>query len=748
MSSPRVRQYALSLCALLLGCALLAQGAFAQGATGKIIGRVLDATGQPVQAAQVSIDGTNRGNITDPRGNYFINEVPAGLVRVVAQRIGYQTVIVSDQRVLAGQTLTLDFKLEQAAVQVEALVIQGERNPLVPRDQVASKSIVTGETIDQLPLDNATSIILLQPGVVSTNDGRTIRGSRPGEEAVYVDGVLVRRYGTGDVEPLELPTNSLAQVDVTTGGFGARFGEAQSGIINYVTRTGGSRFQGSAALQTDRIAPVDWTNGLTRAELSVGGPISKNLTYFLATVVEGRLRGAPNEGRIAYFPVGVDTVFRVANTTGDSVDIIFPEFQQFKRGEGSPFTQSDEWTGTAKLSYGLGSGNKIDLSYYKNRNQGLSRSSFNPQSTSASVSYEDVLTLGGYFVIAQSAEKALALDVKASYQRDLGVSGNAKPDYFLSHRSPFLGFNLSSPDFLVDWHDYPVTEDLVKAHRSSLIIPDSTQIYPGRTGLSSRQAVEGYNNTLRINPYGIRSGFALFGIDGTGISYSKESRWVLSTALDWQANRYNRVQLGGDYTLIDIRSFGAGLYSGSTTPSLREPRRGALFLTDRLDLGDVVIDGGIRFDYFDARTDYPIVPGFVYNVPDSLKAGCSRWRLTRPVRWAGRIVSSRSRTAAVRLPRPTASADGTLVCKSNWAAEIKKAFSRVSPSASGDGELDVPALVRPQRAGADHHGVVPLAEHGLRAAARTRTRSSGATLSCRAPCSSRPVTVNCSAPVS
>ena len=241
------------------------------------------------------------------------------------------------------------------------------------------------------------------------------------------------------------------------------------------------------------------------------------------------------------------------------------------------------------------------------------------------------------------------MDLKVSYQRDLDLNGNAEPDWFLSHRSPFMGFNLRSPDFLADWRDYPVDEQLVNAHRSALIIPDSTQLYPGRTGLGSRQAIEGYNSTLRVNPYGIRSGFALFGIDGTGIAYSKENRVVLNGAIDWQANRYNRVQIGGDYTFIDIRSFSAPLYSGGGTPSLRQPRRGALFLTDRLDLGDVVIDGGIRFDYFDARTDYSIVPGFVNNVPDSLKAGL--YTLASDTEWqslAGRTVFSRSRIAVVR----------------------------------------------------------------------------------------------------
>src|SRR5688572_8529239 len=261
----RFRRYAL-MSVVPAAAVLLSNGqVLAQGAGGKVQGRVVDAAGQPLPAVSVFVEGTNRGNITNAQGDYFILEVPAGLHRVHAERIGYRSVVVDNQRVLAGQTLTLNFTLEQAAVQVEALVVAGERTQAVPRDQVSSKSIVTGETIDQLPLDNANSIILLQPGVINTNDGRTIRGSRPGEEAVYVDGVLVRRYQNGATEPLELPTNGLAQVDVTTGGFGARFGEAQSGVINYVTRTGGSRFQGNASLMTDRIAPTDWNSGLTRA---------------------------------------------------------------------------------------------------------------------------------------------------------------------------------------------------------------------------------------------------------------------------------------------------------------------------------------------------------------------------------------------------------------------------------------------------------------------------------------------------
>src|SRR5688500_10681783 len=156
--------------------------ALAQASTGKIQGRVVDSqSGQPIAAAQVEVVGTNRGNITNDDGYYFINDVPAGLMDIRAVSIGYQEVVVSDQRILAGQTHTQNFSMAPTAIELEVLVIEGEQNPLVPRDQVTSRAIVTGEEIDNMPIDNSASIIALQPGVISTNNGITIRGSRPNE---------------------------------------------------------------------------------------------------------------------------------------------------------------------------------------------------------------------------------------------------------------------------------------------------------------------------------------------------------------------------------------------------------------------------------------------------------------------------------------------------------------------------------------------------------------------------------------
>ena len=204
--------------------------------------------------------------------------MPPGLQDVRATSLGYRESVIEAQRILAGQTTTLNFELEQTAVELQALVVQGERNPLVPRDQMATKSIVQGEFVDQLPIDNVSEIVILQPGVyeqfcsqvaggtLPANRCRTIRGGRPNEEAVYIDGVLVRSFGTGAAEGATVPTNSLEQVDVTVGGFAAEFGHAQSGVISYVTRSGGRRFTGALEIMTDQLAPDSYRANWNRLD--------------------------------------------------------------------------------------------------------------------------------------------------------------------------------------------------------------------------------------------------------------------------------------------------------------------------------------------------------------------------------------------------------------------------------------------------------------------------------------------------
>src|SRR5688572_14886560 len=157
----RVSALALGVFAFLV---LSGSAAFAQ-VTGKVIGTVTDSeTGQPLVGAQVVVEGTNLGNVTNEDGYYFINNVPVGLEQLTAQYLGYQRT-TQEQRVLAGQTMTVDFQLSSEVVQAEGIVAMIEREPLVVRDNTISKARFTAEEVRDLPVDDLESVIELGAGV-------------------------------------------------------------------------------------------------------------------------------------------------------------------------------------------------------------------------------------------------------------------------------------------------------------------------------------------------------------------------------------------------------------------------------------------------------------------------------------------------------------------------------------------------------------------------------------------------------
>ncbi|MGD8496859.1 MAG: carboxypeptidase-like regulatory domain-containing protein, partial [Gemmatimonadales bacterium] len=395
----RFRRAFLSSLATAVLALFVAGPLFGQASTGKVQGRVVDeATGAPIAGASVTVVGSTIGNLTNDQGYYFLNEVPAGLQTVRAEFIGYRAVEISDERILAGQTTNLNFELSSSAVELQALVVEGERNPLVPRDQTSTKSIVQGETVDQLPLDNATSIVVLQPGVVETNRGRTIRGGRPNEEAVVIDGVLTRGFGTGTADNISLPTNALEQVDVNVGAFSAEYGEGQSGVVSFVTKSGGSAFTGSLEYMTDQLSPNDMRTNFNRAELTLGGPIAGPLTFFVAGTAQGGDNSQTTDAPPRYVIDGADICPSAPQFSGlctpgdvatfslersstapnvsDYIDVTAPNFVAWDNGRTVPFgwSQSDLFHGN--LNWQLPRGSRINFSYNRNRNQGFGHSGF------------------------------------------------------------------------------------------------------------------------------------------------------------------------------------------------------------------------------------------------------------------------------------------------------------------------------------------------------------------------------------
>ena len=92
----------------------------------------------------------------------------------------------------------------------------------------------------------------------------------------------------------------------------------------------------------------------------------------------------------------------------------------------------------------------------------------------------------------------------------------------------------------------------------------------------------------------------------TRLSLYKEDRYIGKATLDWQADRYNRLKIGGELTRYDIDNYSFRLTDKFFSDAyLEKPVRWNGFVEDRLDLGDVVVVGGLRYDWYDTRASRP-----------------------------------------------------------------------------------------------------------------------------------------------
>jgi len=683
MKQCRVSAFARVARLIALAAVALGWGAgslLAQGSTGKIEGRVRDQAGAPIANAQVFVVGTAFNALTNPQGYYFINSVPAQTVAVRAAFIGYKSTQVDGVKVLGDQTATVDVQLEQTTVQLQEITVVTQTQPLVPRDEVTTKQRVDGQFADNLPVDRINQVLQLQPGVTADNNGNlSIRGGRNNEAATYIDGVPVQAGYRGDRfvgsagTAITISTNAFEEASVTTGSSSAEFGNAKSGIISIVTKTGGSDYQGSLSYETDEPFGVNHGPGLNRVEGSISGPLAGRLTFALSGQLEGQKsveEGFNSQEVPIFLQAGIDTTITQlsvvddptttddeSSPTADSTKVDVYNFavsrgtcDQFANagsagtddyiakiqnnfgldcsGVHLPATGRTLYTTSGKLNYSYGTGSRVSLSAATSRNAGhafpfivryLNMLAL-PNNLQGFRNRNYLTTLNWTQNLSKSAERALALDVALSYQQDKTTNGVLDPASELDTRDPFGGFLIKPIHFMFDFDNFPITDELINNVRK-----DTGRLTPIDVTNSTQYSIV---DDVRNDAYGVYGKFGgffntlggdiwQFGESGgpsgsiTGaqrLSLYKEQRYIGKANLDWQADRYNRIKLGGEFTRYSIDNYSFRLQDKFFSDAYREkPIRWNGFLEDRLDLGDVVVVGGLRYDYYDTRASRPFV---------------------------------------------------------------------------------------------------------------------------------------------
>jgi outer membrane receptor for ferrienterochelin and colicin len=212
--------------------------------SGKIVGVVKDSqTGEALPGANVMIEGSTVGAATDINGYYMMFRVPPGNHTIIVSYVGYQRVLVRDVEVLTDLTTTINFDLQPEILEGKEVVIVAER-PLVRKDLTSSEARVSADRIAKMPVQEMASLLDLQAGITRGTDGQLhIRGGRSSEVAYMVNGISI----TDDFDrgqALTVENESIQELQVVSGTFNAEYGNAMSGVINIVTKTGGNHFAG------------------------------------------------------------------------------------------------------------------------------------------------------------------------------------------------------------------------------------------------------------------------------------------------------------------------------------------------------------------------------------------------------------------------------------------------------------------------------------------------------------------------
>ena len=272
---------------ILAAATLLSVVCSRAGTTGKVAGKVTDSqTKEALIGVNVVIPGTTFGSATDIDGNYFIINIPPGVYELKASAVGYTPVSVKDVKVFVDQTTRINFELQSQAVEINTVEITASR-PIVQKDITSTTATVTTEQLSSLPLEDVASVVNLQAGVVEGH----FRGGRDNEVKYLIDGVSVNDVFSGNYS-MQAEINSIQEIQVLSGTFNAEYGEALSGVVNQVTKIAGEKYSGDFSSYTgdyltsrnrlfknvNHVSPSDLYN----FEGSISGPVpgTKNVLKF------------------------------------------------------------------------------------------------------------------------------------------------------------------------------------------------------------------------------------------------------------------------------------------------------------------------------------------------------------------------------------------------------------------------------------------------------------------------------------
>ena len=269
--------------------------------SGKIRGRVVDSTSKnPLAGANVLVlpVGSGRGTMTNENGEFVLPNLMTGRYNVKVSYMGYASTTIQDIDVSPGGTTEILFSLTIEAIEgQEVNVVAESMENTIDIKTVVSQVKYSGEQLYKMPVSNFTDVIANAGGVVKTEAGRSrgihMRGGRSGEVAFYVDGILTNDP-VDRSQGVQIDKEAIDVLTISKGGFSAEFGEAMSGIVTVITKSGSKQdISGNLIFETDQLASSNsnYNNNYGKYNMQFGGPFP-GLKNYLSFYISGSYVGS------------------------------------------------------------------------------------------------------------------------------------------------------------------------------------------------------------------------------------------------------------------------------------------------------------------------------------------------------------------------------------------------------------------------------------------------------------------------
>jgi outer membrane receptor protein involved in Fe transport len=549
------------------------------GTTGKIAGRIQSSeSAEALVGVSVLIEGTSIGASSDVDGNFTIMNIPPGSYSVVASGVGFQKKRFTNVKVSVDFTTRLDIRLSTDVIALETVEIQAEA-PMIRRDLTSSHTNIDAAAIQALPVESVTQILSLQAGITQGAGGELhIRGGRSNEIAYTVNGVSISNP-FDNTRTVQIATNAIQELSVVSGTFNAEYGNALSGVVNTVTKEGGNTFGGSVSFYTgDYVSSHDevFTNitkvkpfSHTVTELTLNGPIlNDRLSFFVSgrlDIEQGWLYGVQQHQPSDYAsvnPMNPNDITLIR--TGDSSLV--------------PMNPSREASGTAKLTFTILPTMKLryDVLYSNSSWKSYSHSyKYNPNAN------------------YNNNEWGLLNALELRHTVNASTYYTLRGSYNLNDYKQYL---------------YP----LLDASGNPVVYSAGGSLNIGTLHADDRYQPD--YKSVAVAPYTFLSG-------GTrnGHYYQRSSTTSVKFDLTSQVTQNHEVKLGAEYkahtlnyesfTVMrdTVRYFTPTILSTNSAyhdAYVRKPREISAYIQDKMEFEKLILNVGLRYDYFTADADY------------------------------------------------------------------------------------------------------------------------------------------------